>query len=240
MIQAARSGRESHIGFGGGRTYRVRVTHLVWDWNGTLLDDLALVVAATNASLATAGGQPITAEEHRRDFRRPIEAYYAGVLGRPLRTDEFAQLDRAFHDAYDAGLGSIALAGDALDTLASWTGTQSLLSMWFHDQLVPAVDRRGLTRFFNRIDGLRAEVGGGHKAPHLAAHLAAMGVDGADCVMIGDSVDDALAAASVGARCVLYSGGFTDAVRLAEVGVPVVGSLVEAVAIAAAAEAARA
>jgi phosphoglycolate phosphatase-like HAD superfamily hydrolase len=48
------------------------VTHLVWDWNGTLLDDLALVVAATNASLATAGGRPITAEEHRRDFRRPI------------------------------------------------------------------------------------------------------------------------------------------------------------------------
>ena len=58
--------------------------------------------------------------------------------------------------------------------------------------------------------------------------------------MIGDSVDDALAAASVGARCVLYSGGFTDAVRLAEVGVPVVDSLIEAVAIAAATESARA
>jgi phosphoglycolate phosphatase-like HAD superfamily hydrolase len=216
------------------------VTHLVWDWNGTLLDDLALVVTATNTALASVGGPPITAEEHRRDFRRPIEAYYAGVLGRPLRTDEFARLDRAFHDAYDAGFASIALTRDALDALASWTGTQSLLSMWFHDQLVPAVDRHGLTHYFRRIDGLRAEVGGGHKAPHLAAHLAAMDVDGADCVMIGDSVDDALAAASVGARCVLYSGGFTDAVRLAEVGVPVVDSLIEAVAIAGATESARA
>jgi phosphoglycolate phosphatase-like HAD superfamily hydrolase len=59
-------------------------------------------------------------------------------------------------------------------------------------------------------------------------------------VMIGDSVDDALAAASVGARCVLYSGGFTDAARLAEVGVPVVGSLAEAAVLAAATESARA
>ena len=70
------------------------------------------------------------------------------MLGRPLRADEFAGLDRAFHDAYDAGFASIALTGDALDALASWTGTQSLLSMWFHDQLVPAVDRHGLTHYF--------------------------------------------------------------------------------------------
>jgi phosphoglycolate phosphatase-like HAD superfamily hydrolase len=237
---AAPGGAKSHSGLAADPTYRVRVTHLVWDWNGTLLDDLALVVAATNASLALAGGPPITAEEHRRDFRRPIEAYYAGVLGRPLGADEFVGLDRTFHDAYDAGFASIALADGALDALQSWVGTQSLLSMWFHDQLVPAVDRHGLARHFRRVDGLRAEVGGGHKAPHLAAHLAAMGVDGVDCVMIGDSLDDALAAASVGARCVLYSGGFTDAVRLAEVGVPVVDSLIEAVAIAAATESARA
>ena len=216
------------------------MTHLVWDWNGTLLDDLALVVAATNASLAFAGGPSITAEEHRRDFRRPVEAYYSGVLGRPLRADEFVGLDRTFHEAYDAGFASIALADGAVEALRGWSGTQSLLSMWFHDQLVPAVDRHGLPGYFQRVDGLRAAVGGGHKAPHLAAHLAAMGVDGADCVMIGDSVDDALAAASVGARCVLYSGGFTDAARLAEVGVPVVGSLTEAAVLAAATESARA
>jgi len=220
--------RESHIGLGVHRTYRVRVTHLVWDWNGTLLDDLALVVTATNASLASVGGPPITAEEHRRDFRRPIEAYYAGVLGRPLRADEFAGLDRAFHDAYDAGFASIALARDALDALASWTGTQSLLSMWFHDQLVPTVEGHGLTGYFRRVDGLRAEVGGGPKAPHLVAHLDALGLDASDVLMIGDSVDDADAAASVGAACVLYSGGFTDRKRLELVGVPVVDTLADA------------
>jgi phosphoglycolate phosphatase-like HAD superfamily hydrolase len=204
--------------------------HIVWDWNGTLLDDLGLVVAATNASLASASGPAITEEEHRRDFRRPIEAYYAGVLGRPLRDGEFAGLDEVFHHAYAGGVETCALAAGALDALRGWTGTQSLLSMWFHEDLVPTVEGRGLTRYFQRVDGLRAVVGGGPKAPHLVAHLDALGLAGADVLMIGDSVDDADAAASVGAACVLYSGGFTDRARLEQVGVPVVDTLAEAVA----------
>jgi phosphoglycolate phosphatase-like HAD superfamily hydrolase len=208
------------------------VAHLVWDWNGTLLDDLSLVVAATNVSLATAGGGPVTADEHRRDFRRPVQGYYADVLARTLSPDEFLVLDRAFHEAYQAGLPTVQLSVGALDALRGWTGTQSLLSMWFHEELVPTVARYQLNAFFTRVDGLRAVVGGGHKAPHLEAHLEAMGIDGTDCVMIGDSVDDALAAHSVGAACVLYAGGFTDRRRLLDVGVPVVDTLAEAVALA--------
>jgi phosphoglycolate phosphatase-like HAD superfamily hydrolase len=208
------------------------VKHLVWDWNGTLLDDLTLVVTATNASLLTAGGGPTTPQAHRREFRRPIIEYYRHVLGRPVDEEEFVQLDKIFHEAYTDGLSACALAADATDALRSWSGTQSLLSMWFHTELVPTVDRYGLTPYFARVDGLRAVTGGGHKAPHLVAHLAALGLAGADCVLVGDSVDDAHAAAAVGARCVLYAGGFTDPDRLRGCGVPVVDTLAEAVALA--------
>lgn len=58
-------------------------THLVWDWNGTLLNDLALVVACTNAAFASAGGSPISVDQHRVKFRRPVADYYADVLERP-------------------------------------------------------------------------------------------------------------------------------------------------------------
>jgi phosphoglycolate phosphatase-like HAD superfamily hydrolase len=208
------------------------VKHLVWDWNGTLLNDLALVVAATNVALTSAGGQPVTEDEHRRDFRRPIIDYYGSLLGRPVDTDEFARMDTIFHDEYRAGLRQVALATDARTAIGAWSGTQSLLSMWFHEELVPTVDEFGLTPHFARIDGLRTAIGGGFKAGHLAAHLEALGVEGAETVLIGDSVDDAHAAASAGARCVLYSGGFTDAAKLREVGVPVAGSLLEAIALA--------
>ena len=206
--------------------------HLVWDWNGTLLDDLTLVVAATNASLASVGGPSVTADEHRRDFRRPISAYYEFVLGRPLGEGEFAHLDQAFHDAYRVGLADTRLAADAWQAIGAWSSSQSLLSMWFHHELVPLVTGHGLDVRLSRVDGLRDLIGGGPKAPHLRAHLDALGLVGPECVLIGDSLDDAHAAESVGARIVLYAGGFTDLRRLRESGLPVAATLLEAVALA--------
>ena len=205
------------------------MAHLVWDWNGTLLDDLELVVSATNAALASVGGPQVTVEEHRHDFRRPISAYYAHVLGRPVDAAEFARLDDVFHTAYRAGVADCLLALDALDAMGAWTGTQSLLSMFFHHELLDAVTRRGLATRLSRVDGLRDQVGGGPKAPHLRAHLTGLGLSGADVVLIGDSIDDAEAAVEVGARVVLYEGGFTHPRHLRATGHPVAPTLLDAV-----------
>lgn len=210
----------------------------MWDWNGTLVDDLPLVVAATNAVFASVGGPEVTEAEHRRDFRRPIVDYYSQVLGRPVDDDEFALLNKLFHDAYQAGAAACPLApgaAEALEAWRQWHGSQSLLSMWFHTDLTVAVAGHGLTGQFRRIDGLRGPVTPGavaHKQPHLLAHLAALSLDGARVVLIGDTVDDAHAAAAVGAGCVLYAGGFTEAEQLSATGAPVVESLPEAVALA--------
>jgi phosphoglycolate phosphatase-like HAD superfamily hydrolase len=204
--------------------------HLVWDWNGTLLNDLDVVVAATNAAFLKAGGQAITADHHRRRFRRPIIEFYSESLGRELLETEFLELDDVFHRSYLDSLPGVTLTADAHEAIASWPGTQSLLSMWFHHELVPAVTRFGLE--FLRVDGLRDPLNGTYKADHLRNHLAELGIAGQDAILIGDSVDDADAAAAVGARCVLYSGGFTHEENLGACGVPVARSLVEAVAMA--------
>ncbi|MFI7548538.1 HAD family hydrolase [Verrucosispora sp. WMMD703] len=206
--------------------------HLVWDWNGTLLNDLSLVVACTNAVFASEGGPSVTPDEHRVRFRRPIADYYAEVLGRAVDDDAFGRLDKIFHDAYRVGLTTCELAHDAVEAMAAWSGSQSLLSMWFHDELVPTVETYGLTGRFARVDGLRAQVGGDRKAESLARHLDALGVDGRSVVLIGDSLDDADAARSVGGRAVLYTGGFTDRARLLASGHPVADSLTEAVTLA--------
>jgi len=207
-------------------------THLVWDWNGTLLDDLTLVVSSTNSAFAAVGGRNVDSDEHRRVFRRPVADFYAEILERAVDAEEFGRLDRIFHDAYRLGLTTTSLAADAKTAIKSWPGTQSLLSMWFHDELVPALDTYGLTGLFTRVDGLRTEIGGDLKAGHLARHLDELGVAGDQAVLIGDSLDDASAAASVGAACVLYTGGFTEPGRLRASGVPVADSLVDAVALA--------
>ena len=207
-------------------------THLVWDWNGTLLDDLSLVVSSTNEAFAAAGGRSVDADEHRSRFRRPVAEFYAEILGRAVDQEEFGRLDRIFHDAYRLGLTDMALAADATAALKQWPGTQSLLSMWFHSELVPAVETYGLSGVFTRVDGLRAELGGHLKAGHLAEHLAGLGLTGEQVVLIGDSLDDAAAADAVGGQIVLYTGGFPDPSRLRASGRPVADSLVEAVTIA--------
>lgn len=207
--------------------------HLVWDWNGTLLNDLQLAVASTNAVFATVGVAPISADEHRMKFRRPVADYYAEMLGRAVDDEEFSRLDKLFHEAYRAGLVTCRLADDAVAAMRSWTGSHSLLSMWFHEELVPAVERYGLSTYFRRVDGLRAAVGGDRKADYLARHLVELSLPGESVVLIGDSLDDAEAADSVGARCVLYTGGFTDLARLRASGRPLADTLTEAVELAA-------
>jgi phosphoglycolate phosphatase-like HAD superfamily hydrolase len=59
----------------------------------------------------------------------------------------------------------------------------------------------------------------------MVRHVAALGVDAADVVMVGDSIDDAIAAQHVGARAILYTGGLQARADLERFGVPVVERL---------------
>ena len=171
----------------------------------------------------------VTVEEHRRTFRRPLAEYYGEVLGRVLKSEEFAILDAAFHRAYRSGLPGCQLAVDALVALETWAGSQSLLSMWSHGELVPELERRGLTGWLARVDGRQGFAMGDLKSAYLGRHIAALGVPGEECVLIGDSIDDADAARAIGARCVLYTGGITGEEQLRATGHPEVSTLVEAV-----------
>jgi phosphoglycolate phosphatase-like HAD superfamily hydrolase len=210
------------------------VRHLVWDWNGTLLHDIEAVLVGTNASLATLGLPPITLETYRSAYCQPIPLFYERLVGRPVSDDEFRRLDAAYFDEYHRHLPRCALTDGVEELLGAWQaggGTQSLLSMYPHERLVPLVERLGVSRWFRRVDGVRGPTGG-LKAEHLVRHLEALELDAGEVMLIGDSLDDAASAAKVGARCVLYGGGFHSPESLAAAGVPVVNSLADAVALA--------
>ena len=97
--------------------------------------------------------------------------------------------------------------------------------------LLAAVEGHGLCDYFVRIDGLRGAVRGGAKLEHLVTHRERLGAVPARTVMIGDTVDDAVAAGGAGLECVLLDGGrgLHSSEALASAGVPVVASLAEAV-----------
>ncbi|HEU5156189.1 MAG TPA: HAD hydrolase-like protein [Streptosporangiaceae bacterium] len=209
------------------------MVHVVWDWNGTLFDDVEAVAAATSEIFAPYGLGPFDVDDFRAIYTRPIWVAYEKLLGRELEDGEWERLDAAWHDCYHRLMEQCRLAADArrtIDVLTAAGHSQSLLSMWRHEQLVPTIIRLGLADAFRRVDGLRLpEQAGGRKAGLLVRHLAGLGVDPADVIVIGDSADDAIAAREAGARAVLYTGGMTARASLELVGVPVVNRLAEAV-----------
>ncbi|MFJ6216370.1 HAD family hydrolase [Streptomyces sp. NPDC092296] len=211
--------------------------HLVWDWNGTLFHDMEAVVAASNAAFAEVGLPPLSLDRYRLLYCIPIPRFYERLLGRAPTAEEWQRMDRVFHDHYTEHSAGCSLTPGAELLLEQWETagrSQSILSMYGHEELVPLVRGFGIERRFVRVDGRTGPSGGG-KAEHLLRHLTALGdrVDPARTVVIGDAADDGLAAAAAGAHAVLYTGGSHARESLAAVGVPVVDSLAEAVSLAA-------
>jgi phosphoglycolate phosphatase-like HAD superfamily hydrolase len=204
------------------------MTHILWDWNGTLFDDIDAVVEAANEIFLSYGLPRLNLATFRAVYTRPIWACYERLLGRPLRDGEWERLDAAFHDSYHRLMRRCGLAAGARRTLAFLAEaghTQSLLSMWRHDRLTVAVREHGIDGVFRRVEGLRPEEAGGSKAEFMARHVKALGVDPGEVLVVGDSADDAIAARHVGARAVLYAGGSQGREALAEFGVPVLERL---------------
>lgn len=109
------------------------MTHIVWDWNGTLFHDIDAVVGATNEIFQPYGLGPYDVEGFREVYTRPIWVAYERMLGRPLRDGEWEALDLGFHENYHRLMEVCQLAEGALSSLRAWEDagrTQSLLSMW--------------------------------------------------------------------------------------------------------------
>ncbi len=214
-----------------------RTSHVIWDWNGTLLDDVGAVLQATTAAFRQAGiDVVVSGDSYRRSFTRPIRLFYERLLGRPIGHDEWVRLDHAFHLEYTRIEDRCTLATGAREVLGAiqelgWT--QSVCSMLPEEYLLPAVERQGIAGHFVRIDGLRGAERGGAKLENLMAHLVHLGVSPSRTVMVGDTVDDAVAARGAGIACILLDGGagLHDSETIRGAGVPVAADVPEVLAL---------
>ncbi|HZU55313.1 MAG TPA: HAD hydrolase-like protein [Actinocrinis sp.] len=213
-----------------------KIKHIVWDWNGTLFDDQDLVLAATNASLAAIGvDRHITNDRYKELYQRPMEDFYAALIGFPVAAAQWPVLDAAFAEYYLSRVRECGLSEDALAAMDAWSPrSQSLLSMFGHEDLLRLTRDLELHGRFHRIDGRPAELDFGPKAKYLVKHLEHLRAQDPELTpdqvaLIGDCADDAYAAFHVGAQAVLYTGGSSSRSVLEKVGVPVVDTLSEAV-----------
>ena len=207
--------------------------HVIWDWNGTLFDDLHIVVAAVNASLrAIDAPLHIDADGYRDHYQRPVRGFYDVMLGRKVTDAEWDVINVRFHDTY---LRLVPMAAPSTDARAAAAEvarrrrSQSILSMWTHELLVPTVVSHRLDMAMVAVRGSDAAQGE-RKEALLRRHLTELPVNGeSKVVMVGDTLDDAAAAAAAGIGAVLYNGGSHHRSDLEATGLPIADSLVEAV-----------
>lgn len=185
------------------------VDHVVWDWNGTLWDDLPQVHQATNAALREVDGPFLTLPEYVGLFTRPLPNFYRRALGRDLEPAQWNRVHETFMASYRENLHLARLADEAvpaLETVARNGATQSILSLYPHASLRALVTEQGIDRCFSRIEGLRGTPDRS-KVGMFPIHLkdAAPAVPPHRVVMIGDTDDDLYSAQAAGSTGVLIN-----------------------------------
>jgi phosphoglycolate phosphatase-like HAD superfamily hydrolase len=205
------------------------IRHVVWDWNGTLLDDYEITAQLAINSMEVLGRRGLTAEDVRRTHRRPLSDAFSALLGRTINEEELRLVHQRYVQAYEPVMFDLPLAIDAIHAIeiVSVQASQSILSMAPHDQLTALVSHHGIDSHFLLVSGDRA-VARHHKREHLIDHCTELGLDPANICLIGDTVDDYVAAQSVGASAVLVTTGMQARSDLEATGAAVFDSLSKA------------
>lgn len=200
---------------------------IFWDWNGTLIADVPLVVKVNNLVFAQHGYRDTDEEEYRRVFRFPVKDYYT-ALG--VAEEDFPMIAREWNEQYVAQFDEATLAPDVPETLRRFKAAgfrQVIVSASQQAQL------RAQEARFPELQGMFAEVLGlsdvyaASKVQLARDFLARDGVDPSDAVFLGDTAHDAEVARSIGCRCYLIAGGHQEDAVLAKAQVPVLRSLRE-------------
>lgn len=195
---------------------------LIWDWNGTIVDDADLCFAIENELLRERGMPEITKAWYLAHFSFPIRAYYA-QMGYTFRTESFETVSEIFMERYRERFLQCPLRTGIVQVLKAIKERgikQTLLSVTGQDDLAAQTRAFGVDSLFSDILG-QSDILGASKVERAKAYITRLGIDPNDALFIGDTDHDVEAANAVGCPCVLLSGGHQSEDVLRRCGVPV-------------------
>lgn len=181
--------------------------NVIWDWNGTLLDDSRLV-HQTNVQILEEHGLPtISYEQYRECFSHPVQNYYEN-LGFDFSKVSFAEIGHRFVELYRGGIAEVELFEGVKEVLSEIDkiSNQFILSAAQHEHVNEAAQQFGVKHFFDDIFGI---------ADHLASSKVGRGyelmqekmINSKETLMIGDTDHDYEVAEALGVDIVLIPHG---------------------------------
>lgn len=201
---------------------------IIWDWNGTLLDDRALCIDAMNQLLGNRNLPLIDVEKYQSVFGFPVRTYYE-KLGFNFENEPFEIPALAFMDIYRKNLKKVQLQANAISVLQRLKKAgyqQAVLSAMEQQLLLALIDRFELSSYFSFVTGIDNHYGGG-KVEAGNALLSKLGSKNTNCLLVGDTLHDYEVAKTLGMQCVLFAGGHHSHDRLIQTEVAVINNLDE-------------
>ncbi len=198
------------------------MNRIVWDWNGTLLDDLATCNGVLNDMLGKRGIPRVDREKYREIFTFPVSDYYR-TAGFDFEKEPFPALAEEYMELYDAREPLCPIHGGLIPLIGELQKAgyrQEILSATRKEELQAQVEKRGIRRYFDEVSGTGTILA--HGKSELAREWAERhaGEEGG-LWFVGDTPHDAEVARIMGATPLLVSWGHVSRKRLLALGGPV-------------------
>lgn len=204
-------------------------TYILWDWNGTLIDDLQMNIDLENSMLRERGLAPLPSKDfYLENFDFPILDFYH-LIGYTFENETYEEVAEIYAAEYEKRLATTSLFPDAegvLDSLSKQGFRQVIISATEQNMLLSQVDRYGISKYFESVLGTDNKLGQS-KVQTALSWLSENGIDPKTAVFIGDTLHDLETAKAIGCDCILTSRGHFSKKRLLTARVPVADSLDE-------------
>jgi phosphoglycolate phosphatase len=202
--------------------------HVIWDWNGTLINDAWVCAEIVNTLLEKRNMPLIDLDIYKQTYELPVINFFKRI-GFDFSENKFKELTEEFLAIYETRQFECSLqegTAEALDFFTSQGLDQSILSAYQQHRLDKAVERFGIIDYFRNIVGRKDSLASGKEG--LAKKL----IEKLDCnnnslLFIGDTTHDLEVAQSLGVDCILVSGGHYSNHRLRQSEAIVFESLTE-------------
>ena len=200
----------------------------VWDFNGTILDDVETGMRSVNKMLSDRG-LPIlnSKEDYYAHFRFPIIEYYRS-LGFDFESEPYEVLAPIWVEQYLINVKNAPMCEGVFETLTRLKNAgvrQVIISVTEINMLRGQLEDLGILEFFDEIRGLdnihaasKVELAKAWRAEHKNEKL----------VFIGDTTHDWETAKAIDAECYLIEGGHQSRETLESTGAKIFSNLNDA------------
>ena len=206
----------------------IKYKHIIWDWNGTLINDVWLVVDIMNKMLKKRNLSGIDSKKYKDIFDFPVTKYYS-KLGFDFSEESFEELTVEFIGEYYERFNECKLFDEVEEVLKKIKDrgiSQSILSASKEDVLIEKIKHFGINKYFSRIIGLENHYAEG-KIERGKKWISELSLNPQEVLLIGDTIHDYDVSKHIGCDCLLIASGHHSYEKLASLGIDIIYTLKE-------------